>query len=114
MVVIKKKVKESLEGLRVQGNLIEELDKIVEDLVKKAVERAKENGRKTVRAIDVSADKIDDVLVVKARVKELVGDDVLVSSDFVLGLSDKVADILTDAVTRAKENGRNTVMTKDL
>lgn len=40
-------------GLRASAELFDALDKVIEDVLKKAVERAKANGRKTVKGIDI-------------------------------------------------------------
>lgn len=54
-------------------------------------------------------------LVVKSKVKEFVnGKDMSCSGEAVDALSGKVADILTAAVARARENGRKTVKACDL
>ena len=52
--VVQSKVKEfiSKQGFNTAGDAIDGLDKVVEWQLKKACERAKENGRKTVRPID--------------------------------------------------------------
>lgn len=56
-------------------------------------------------------------LVIKAKIKEYAkhDDKVLnVSGDFAEALNKKVEELVRDAAKRAKENGRNTVMPKDL
>jgi histone H3/H4 len=56
-------------------------------------------------------------LVVKAKIREYakVDDKVLnVSGDFADKLGEKVEILIKDACRRAKENGRSTVMAKDL
>jgi histone H3/H4 len=56
-------------------------------------------------------------LVVKAKIKEYakVDDKLLnVSGDFADKLSVKVENLIREACRRAKENGRSTVMAKDL
>jgi histone H3/H4 len=56
-------------------------------------------------------------IIVKAKIKEYAkyNDKPLnVSGDFADALSEKVRHLLEDACRRAKENGRNTVMKKDL
>lgn len=56
-------------------------------------------------------------LVVKAKIKEYakVDDKVLsVSSDFADKLGEKVEQLIKEACKRAKDNGRSTVMAKDL
>jgi histone H3/H4 len=54
-----------------------------------------------------------DLLVVKAKVRDACGD-MSVSSDFADILNEKVNELVQKAVWRAKENGRRTVMGKDL
>jgi histone H3/H4 len=54
-----------------------------------------------------------DLLVVKAKVREACGD-MSVSSDFAEVLNERVHELVTGAVWRAKENGRRTVMGKDI
>ncbi|HNW92155.1 MAG TPA: hypothetical protein PKM88_04510 [bacterium] len=54
-------------------------------------------------------------LVVKSKVKEFVnGAEMSCSGEAVEALSGKVADLLTAAIARAKENGRKTVKACDL
>ena len=52
--VVTARVKEALSGMdmRTGGDFIEALDKAVEELVKKAAKRSKENKRQTVYACD--------------------------------------------------------------
>jgi histone H3/H4 len=54
-----------------------------------------------------------DMLVVKAKVREACGE-MSVSSDFAEALNEKVFEMVTKAVWRAKENGRRTVTGKDV
>lgn len=53
--VVAARIKEMISkaGMRTGGDAIEALDKAVEDLVKKAVSRAKENKRQTVYSCDL-------------------------------------------------------------
>ncbi len=55
VLVVQSKVKETIKkhGMNTAGDFVEALSKEVEALIKKAVERAKANGRKTVRAADL-------------------------------------------------------------
>ncbi|MFH1510173.1 MAG: DUF1931 domain-containing protein [Candidatus Woesearchaeota archaeon] len=56
-------------------------------------------------------------LVVKAKIREYakIDDKVLnVSGDFADKLSEKVESMIREACKRAKDNGRSTVMAKDL
>jgi len=52
-LVVKSAVRELVGDYRVSEDFFEALNKSVEALVKKAVERAKANGRRTVRGADV-------------------------------------------------------------
>ena len=52
-------------------------------------------------------------LIVKAKVKELVGE-YNVAGDFADALNVKAEALVKDAVKRAEANGRKTVMAKDL
>ena len=54
-----------------------------------------------------------ELLVVKAKVREACGD-MSVSADLADVLNEKVHELVRKAVWRAKENGRRTVMGKDL
>jgi len=53
--VVKSAVRTLLKKLKVRASeeFFKELDVVVEDAVKKAVKRASENGRKTLRACDL-------------------------------------------------------------
>ena len=56
-------------------------------------------------------------LIVKTKIKEVAVIDnksLNVSSDFADALNEKVESLIRDACRRARENGRNTVMAKDL
>ena len=60
---------------------------------------------------------LGDTLVVKAKIYEFAkyeGKVLNVTGDFAETLSKKVAVMIEDACRRAKQNGRNTVMPKDL
>ncbi|MBN2141971.1 DUF1931 domain-containing protein [Candidatus Woesearchaeota archaeon] len=54
-----------------------------------------------------------ELLVVKAKVREMCGD-MSVSSDFADVLNERVNQLVTKAIWRAKENGRRTVMGRDI
>ena len=54
-----------------------------------------------------------DLLVVKAKIKDIVGD-YNVAGDFAEELDKQVRELVTKAVKRAEANGRKTVMAKDL
>ncbi|MBI5389933.1 DUF1931 domain-containing protein [Candidatus Woesearchaeota archaeon] len=53
LIIIKAKVKDFSEGLSVGTDVPYELDKLVKLVMKRAVERAKANGRRTVMAKDL-------------------------------------------------------------
>lgn len=52
-LVVRSKVKAVVKGMRFSGDFFDALDKAVGELVKKAAERAKKNGRATVRPVDI-------------------------------------------------------------
>ena len=54
ILVVGSKVKEAIkkQGCNTAGDAVEALSSVVEWNIKKAAERAKANGRKTVRAVD--------------------------------------------------------------
>jgi histone H3/H4 len=58
------------------------------------------------------------LVIVKSQIKEVVKTSQTnvdnVSSDFADKLNEKVTTLINDACARAKENGRKTVMAKDL
>lgn len=54
-----------------------------------------------------------DLLVVKAKIKDVAGQ-INVAGDLAEALDKKAKELLKDAVTRAKENKRSTVMPKDI
>lgn len=52
-VIKKSGVREAAQGVNVGSDFYEELDDRAQELVRRATKRAKENGRKTVKARDV-------------------------------------------------------------
>ena len=58
------------------------------------------------------------MLTVRTQIKEILKESDLgienISGDFMDMLDDKVKQLILDAVNRAKENGRKTVMGKDV
>jgi len=52
-LIIKSKIKEAVPDLQVSSDVPEALNKVVEELLKKASERAKANGRRTLQARDL-------------------------------------------------------------
>jgi histone H3/H4 len=57
--------------------------------------------------------KMSDLVIVKAKIKDIVGD-ANVASDFVETLDVEVKALIKKAVKRAEANNRRTVMAKDL
>ncbi len=51
--VVKSMVRKLLKGMRASEDFFTSLDALVADQVKKAIQRAKANGRKTVRGCDL-------------------------------------------------------------
>jgi len=56
---------------------------------------------------------MDDMLIIKAKVREACSD-MSVGTDFLTALNEKVSEIVKKSIWRAKENGRRTVMGKDV
>lgn len=54
-----------------------------------------------------------EMLIIKAKIKEACGD-MSVAADFVEALNEKANEMVKKACWRAKENGRRTVMGKDV
>ena len=52
-LVVKSAVRASLKGMRSGGDFFKALDEKVAIILKKATERAKGNGRKTLRGVDL-------------------------------------------------------------
>lgn len=53
LLVVRSKIKDYSEGLNVAGDFADALSKVVEQKIKRAVERAKANGRKTLKPQDL-------------------------------------------------------------
>jgi histone H3/H4 len=56
---------------------------------------------------------MSDWFIVKAKVKEMAGD-FNVAGDFADALNNKAKKLIEEAISRAKANGRRTLMAKDL
>jgi len=52
-LVVKNAVKKSIKGMRFSGDFFKALDKYVGEEIKKAADRAKKNGRATIRPCDL-------------------------------------------------------------
>ena len=52
-LIVKSKIKEAVPGLNVAGEVAEALNRKVEELLKVASERAKQNSRRTLQARDL-------------------------------------------------------------
>lgn len=53
------------------------------------------------------------MLIIRSKIKEYIGE-MSVAGDFADSLHEKVLQLVKDAVRRAQENGRKTIMAKDL
>jgi histone H3/H4 len=117
MIVVKSKVKEVAKNCNVAGDFADKLNEVAVAEVKKAVDRAVANNRKTVSKKDICLcdGKGNDVmLVVKSKVKEVVGANNNVSGDFAEGLNAVLTWFVTEAEKRAEANGRKTIQARDL
>jgi len=56
---------------------------------------------------------MSEMLIIKTKVREACGD-MSVATDFVTILNEKVNEMVKQSIWRAKENGRHTVMGKDV
>ena len=56
---------------------------------------------------------MSETIIVKSKIKELVGE-MSVGGDFADALDVKARALIVEAVKRAKDNGRRTVMGKDV
>jgi len=52
-LIVRSKVKSAVKGMRFAGNFYDALDKKVDEIIKEAARRAKDNGRATVRPCDL-------------------------------------------------------------
>ncbi len=53
------------------------------------------------------------MLIVRSKIKEYIGE-LSVSGEFADALHEKVLQLVKDAARRAQDNGRKTIMAKDL
>ena len=119
-LVVASKVRDALRSqeVRVDSALIGAIDDHVGALIKEAMERARANGRATVRPDDVPGmprGGDDAALVVASQVRERIrGGDLRVDGSLIDALSSQVRAALKDAVKRAKANKRSTVRPEDL
>ena len=52
-LIVRSKVKSTVKGMRFAGDFYKALDKKVEDILRDAAKRAKDNGRATIRPCDL-------------------------------------------------------------
>jgi len=52
-LIVRSKVKAAIKGMRFSGDFYKALDKKVEEMLKEAAKRAKDNGRATIRPYDL-------------------------------------------------------------
>ncbi len=116
MIVVKSKVKEVSGGCNVAGDFADALNGVAVEFVKAAAKRASANSRKTVQAKDVFVGKMSakSMLVVKSKVKDVVGAGHNVSGDFAEALNEMLVWMVSQACARAEANGRKTVGARDL
>ena len=108
-LIVKSKIKE------VASDVAGALDKMAEEMVKKAAARADANGRRTVQAKDAFVGKhaAKAMLIVKSKVKDVVKKH-NVSGDFAEALNEVVVWTVMQGCERAKANGRRTLQARDL
>ena len=115
-LVVKSKVKEVAGDCNVAGDFADALNEVATSEVEKASKRAESNGRKTVQAKDVfvGEGRSEPMLVVKSKVKDVVGSGQNVSGDFAEALNEVLVSYVEQASKRAEANGRKTVSARDL
>jgi len=52
-LIVRSKVKSTIKGMRFAGDFYGALDKKVEEVLRAAAKRAKDNGRATIRPVDI-------------------------------------------------------------
>jgi histone H3/H4 len=115
---VKKFIKEQ-QGLNVSQSFIPKVDEDIRQSIMDAVENAKKMGRKTVMGRDFNfykdEPKIDQVLVVAAKVKKLIKElgDFNTSAQVMEQLTVRVQKICLDAIKNAVDDKRKTVMDRD-
>jgi histone H3/H4 len=109
IVVVGSKVKEVIReaGLRSDGDLVQAVNEAVSGMIRRAFRRAVANGRKTVRPHDFSClpDSMNPDWIVR---------DKDTPRELMQVISDKVYELLEDAIRRCTSNGRSTVRPHDL
>ncbi len=115
-IVVKSKVKEVAGDCNVSGDFADALNDALVEEVKRAAARADANGRKTVSSKDTYIGKsmAKAMLVVKSKVKDVVGSNHNVSGDFADSLNEVANWMVMQAAERAKANGRKTIGARDL
>ena len=53
LIVVKGKIKEEVGNYQISSDYVEELDNVVREIIKKSIERAEANHRRTVMAKDL-------------------------------------------------------------
>ncbi len=103
--------------LRTDSQLPDALHLRVVALVNGAMNRARKNGRATVRPEDLAGPRLDEStgVTVASRVQQLIrASDLRVDANLVEALNGHVDAILNEGIERARANGRNTVRPYDL
>lgn len=120
IVVVGSKVKEVVKeaGLLSDDRLVQALSNDVRQLVAEAAVRAARNRRMSLKFHDIdcwSQTSHEESLIIPEAIARLMAKGGFgADRDFMLALSDKVQEILRDAILRAKANGRSTVRPYDL
>lgn len=103
--------------LRTDAKLPDALHQRVVALLSGAMNRARKNGRATVRPEDLAGPRGDTstAVAVASRVQQLIrASDLRVDANLVEALNGHVDAILNEGIERARANGRNTVRPYDL
>ncbi len=119
LLVTVSKVREVIGGeeLRTDSQLPDALHHRVVSLLSGAMNRARKNGRATVRPEDLAGPRIAESagVTVASRIQQLIrASDLRVDANLVDAVNAHVEAMLSEAVERARANGRSTVRPYDL
>jgi histone H3/H4 len=115
---VKKFIKDN-QGLNTSQTFFAPLNKDIIDECNKAVESAKQNGRKTVMGRDFAffeeSAEIGEVLIVASKVKKMIKEQsgLNTSQQVVEQLTARVQDLCLKAIKSAVEDKRKTVLDRD-
>jgi len=101
-------------NLNISSEAIIIVDGRVDELLKRAVKRARGNRRKTIMPYDILGPKSKAKYIVKTKLKDFAHNTGMnVSSEAIIIIDGRIEELLNNAIKRAKANRRKTVMPYD-